>query len=124
MHIIFGNETAQELAETYTVLELDQIQLEPTGPVLNSYCVIDKDHVQLQDIGKMESIINLHTKLMENYRKKNWSFCEQAVEHLHGTFNGTLNSFYDEISTRIAKYKEQDPGPDWNGVYEKYNSGN
>jgi hypothetical protein len=76
MHIIFGNETAQEMAEKYTVLELDQIQLEPTGPVLNSYCVIDKDHVQLQDIGKMESIINLHTKLMENYRKKNWSFCE------------------------------------------------
>jgi hypothetical protein len=36
MHIIFGNETAQEMAEKYTVLELDQIQLEPTGPVLNS----------------------------------------------------------------------------------------
>jgi hypothetical protein len=124
MHIIFGDDAAAEMAQKYTVLKLDKIQLDPTGPVLNSYCVIDKDQVQLQDIGKMENIINLHAKLMENYCRKNWSFCEQALEHLHGTFNGTLNSFYDHISNRIAKYKDTDPGPDWNGVYEKYNSGN
>ena len=124
MHIIFGDDTAAEMAQKYTVLELDKIQLDPTGPVLNSYCVIEKDNVPLQDVGKMQNIINLHTKLMENYRKKNWNFCERALEHLHGAFNGTLNTFYDHISTRIAKYKEQDPGPDWNGVYEKYNRGN
>ena len=124
MHIIFGDETAAEMAQKYTVLPLDQIQLEPNGPVLNSYCVIDREQVQLQDVTKLETTINLHTKLMENYRKKNWNFCEQAMEHLYGTFNGTLNSFYDNISARIAKYKDTDPGPDWNGIYAKYDSGN
>lgn len=123
MHIIFGSELAEELREKYTVLELDKIQLKEDGPVLDSFCIIDKDQIALEEISKIESLTNLHNKLMENYRKKNWNFCEQALEHLHGSWRGTVNSFYDEISKRIAKYKLQDPGPEWNGVYEKFNSG-
>jgi hypothetical protein len=124
MHVIFGEDTAAEMAKKYTVLELDRIQLEPTGPVLNSYCVLEKDNVPMQDIGKMQNVVSLHAKLMENYRKKDWNFCEQALEHLHGSFNGTLNSFYDHISKRIAKYKQQDPGLEWNGIYAKYDNNN
>lgn len=122
MHIIFGKETADGLKDKYTVLELDRIQIERNGPILESFCVLDTESVRLEEIATMPSMINLHYKLMENYRKKNWNFCEQAIEHLHGRWGGTVNSFYDEISQRIAKYKQQDPGPDWNGVYEKFNS--
>ena len=123
MHIIFGNDVAEDMKAKYTVLELDRIQIEPQGPVLESYCVLEKEQIPVADVWKVENLQNLHTKLMENYRKKDWNFCEQALEHLHGAWGGTVNSFYDEISKRIAKYKEQDPGPDWNGVYEKYSSG-
>jgi hypothetical protein len=122
MHIIFGKETADQLKNKYTVLELDLIQIQPDGPVLESFCVLDTDAVRLEEVGTMSNLINLHTKLMENYRKRNWSFCEQAIEHLHGRWGGTINSFYDEISQRIAKYKHKDPGPNWNGVYEKFTS--
>lgn len=124
MHIIFGSQAAQEASEKYTVLPLDQIQIEPQGPVIDTYCIIEKEQLSLEEIGQMENFSKLHVKLMENYRKKNWNFCEQAIEHLHGRWSGTVNTFYDEISRRVAKYKEQDPGPDWNGVYEKYNSSN
>ena len=124
MHIIFGKQAAEEAANKYTVLPLDQIQIEPNGPVIDTYCIIEKEQLPLEDIGQIENFSKLHAKLMENYRKKNWNFCEQAIEHLHGRWAGTVNSFYDEISKRIAKYKDTDLGPDWNGVYEKYNSGN
>ena len=120
MNIIFGDTVAKEMGEKYTVLELDQMRIQQAGPVLNAYCVIEKDQLPVDEISQITNHINLHTKLMENYRKKNWSFCEQALEHLHGKWGGTLNSFYDEISGRIAKYKVEDPGPDWNGVYEKF----
>ena len=123
MHIIFGNTVAEELKEKYTVLELDRLQIEPQGPVLDSYCILEKEQIPLDDVWKIENLQGLHNKLMENYRKKNWSFCEQALEHLRNAWGGTVNTFYDEISSRIAKYKEQDPGPDWIGVYEKHNRG-
>lgn len=122
MHIIFGKETADGLRDKYTVLELDQIQIQDQGPILDSFCVLDTDAIRLEEIGILPNLINLHAKLMENYRKRDWNFCEQAIEHLHGRWGGTLNTFYDEISQRIAKYKQQDPGPDWNGVYEKFSS--
>lgn len=123
MHIIFGNEINEEIEKKYTLLELDQMKLDPNGPVLEAYCLIDAKEIPVQELTQIEIYKNLHDNLMKNYRKKDWNFCEQAIEHLHGRWGGSVNSFYDEISQRIAKYKQQDPGPDWNGVYEKYNRG-
>jgi hypothetical protein len=117
MHIIFGEHAAAAAADKYTVLELDRMRMEPLGPVLNTYCVIET--VPVDELMHLENYRGLHAKLMENYRRKNWNFCEQALEHLRGRWDGVMNSFYDEISQRIAKYKQQDPGEDWDGVYEK-----
>jgi hypothetical protein len=117
MHIIFGQQSAEQAKEKYTVLELDRIRFEPLGPVIDTYCVIES--VPLEEIAQLENYQRLHSKLMENYRRKDWNFCEQALEHLHGRWGGVANSFYDEISNRIAKYKQQDPGDDWDGIYEK-----
>ena len=117
MYIIFGDQTAAVAADKYTVLELDRMRLEPLGPVLDTYCVIET--VPLDELAHLENYRNLHAKLMENYRRKDWNFCEQALEHLRGRWNGDVDSFYDEISHRITKYQLQDPGEDWDGVYEK-----
>ena len=68
----------------------------------------------------IEQNTNLHRKLIENYRKKNWDYCEQAIEHLKGLWNGEVDSFYNEIEQRVAKYKEQDPGADWDAVIHQY----
>jgi hypothetical protein len=117
MHIIFGTTAAQQASDKYTVLELDRLRLEPLGPIVDTYCIIET--VPLEEIPLLDNYCRLHAKLMDNYRRKDWNFCEQALEHLHGRWGGVMNSFYDEISQRIAKYKQQDPGENWDGVYEK-----
>ena len=117
MHIIFGSAAAQQASDKYTVLELDRLRLEPLGPIVDTYCIIET--VPLEEIPLLDNYCRLHAKLMDNYRRKDWNFCEQALEHLHGRWGGVMNSFYDEISNRIAKYKQQDPGDDWDGIYEK-----
>ena len=60
MHIIFGSQAAQEAAEKYTVLPLDQIQIEPQGPVIDTYCIIEKEQLSLEEIGQMENFSKLH----------------------------------------------------------------
>jgi hypothetical protein len=117
MHIIFGSAAAQQASDKYTVLELDRLRLEPLGPIVDTYCIIET--VPLEEIPLLDNYCRLHAKLMDNYRRRDWNFCEQALEHLHGRWGGVMNSFYDEISQRIAKYKQQDPGENWDGVYEK-----
>lgn len=114
MNIVLGHERAQALASKYVVLPLDSFQISGHQDPVTSYCVIE--HAPMADLTRMESLITLHEKLMSNYAKKNWNFCEQAIEHLKGRWNGELDTFYDEMSDRINKYKEQDPGPDWSPV--------
>lgn len=118
MHIILGEVNANQLKEKYTLLELDAIKYDSNKPAESAYCVLE--NIPIEEIPKIEELKNLHQKLIENYRKRNWNFCEQAIEHLHGRWGTQLNSFYSEISQRIAKYKEQDPGKDWDYTIHKY----
>ena len=62
------------------------------------------------------SLVMLFKNLMKNYRLQNWKFCEDALEHLIGKWNGELDTFYKEISRRVTEYKDQDLGTDWTGV--------
>lgn len=117
MHIIFGEEQAQALADKYTVLELDTLRFGADGPVATAYCVIEQ--IAINDLPKVPSMQNLHSELMVNYRKKDWNFCTQALEHLTGFWGKEIDSFYDNLAQRIVGYQEQDPGDDWDGIVEK-----
>lgn len=118
MHIIFGEEQAKTLTEKYTVLELDTLQFESDGPLATAYCVIE--NVSITDLPRIESMRNLHSQLIVNYRRQDWNYCNQALDQLIGFWSGEVDSFYNELRTRIAKYIEQDPGESWDGIIKKY----
>lgn len=120
MHIILTEENAKLMEEKYIVLELDLIKIAPDQDSVPAFCVISFEDVALEEIPQLEKWKRLHQKLIENYRKRNWDFCEQALEHLPGRWKGTVDSFYREISERIAKYKTQDLSDDWDYTIHKY----
>lgn len=111
MHIIFGDE-ADKLREKYTVLELDTILVD--GDRRTAYCVVET--IPLQEIHRIEEFSNLHANLIVQYGRRNWNYCEQALEHLHGRWAGVLDTFYDDLGQRVQSYKSTDPGPDWDPV--------
>jgi len=115
MHIIFGETRAAELKEKYTVLELETFRVQ--GNLIKTFCVVDQ--IPIEQITKIESMRNLHEKLIENYYKKDWNFCEQATEHLHGQWGGELNTFYEYINNNVRSFKDLDPGKDWSGIVDK-----
>lgn len=117
MNIIIDPEQIEELSKKFTVLELDTFKLPQQDKTLTAYCVVE--NIPIMEIPQIDRKKNLHENLMINYRKKDWNYCEQALEHLIGSWNKELDSFYEEIASRIAKYKEQDPGDAWNGIIEK-----
>ena len=117
MNIIFGREHAASLAERYTVLELDTIRVAKEGPEVIAFCVVES--IAILDMPRLESMKNLHANLLIEYRKKNWNYCEQTIEHLIGFWGNELDTFYDNLRTRINEYKETDPGDEWTGIVEK-----
>jgi len=118
MHIILGDDGFDQLADKYTLLELDQIRFHADEEPVQAYCVLE--NIPVDEVPKLEEFTHLHKKLMENYNKQDWNFCEQALEHLQGRWGGQMNTFYTEISSRIAKYKENSPGADWDPAIQKY----
>jgi hypothetical protein len=118
MNILFaGAEDLEHLQSKYIILELDTICIQDSDAKQTAWCLIEK--VTLQDIPVIETYRELHNNMMRNYRLKNWQYCEHALEHLTGRWQGELDTFYKEIAVRIANFKQQDPGPDWTGVYVK-----
>lgn len=111
MNIIFGSEQVDNLRDKYTVLELDTIRVIPGDYTDTAYAIVET--IPIQDLPRLSFQIELHKNLMTNYRKRDWNFCSQAIENLIGAFGNELDSFYEDLQTRINNYKENDPGDNW-----------
>lgn len=110
MNIIFGD-AVNQIPDSYTILELDTIKIRPGDHEFKTWCVIET--IPLPEFPMLESLKKIHSDLLDQYRKQNWEFCEQAIESLMGKFGGELDSFYSEISRRVIEYKQNPPGSDW-----------
>jgi hypothetical protein len=117
MNIIFGKENLPTAPDKYTILELDTIRILPVNQLVTAYCLVDA--IPILNMPKAESMKNLHENLLINYRKRDWNYCTQALEHLTGYWGADMDSYYTTLSERIAKYMEQDPGESFDGIIEK-----
>ena len=105
MNIIFGEDQARELTTKFTVLELDTFKFIEPNYQATAYCVLE--NIPIADLPQVDSLRNLHSTLMLNYYKKNWNFCEQAIEHLLGKWGNELDTFYIDLKNRVDKLKTQ-----------------
>ena len=76
------------------------------------------EDIPVTELPQLSYTINLHNKLVENYKKPDFNFCEEALSHLKGKWNHQLDSFYDIMSDRIVKYKDTDVSQ-WDPVVYK-----
>lgn len=116
MKVIFGKQVAESLADRMTILELDTFFQPGLVDPVTAYAVLENTTVPYQEIPVVDKHQELHNTMMLEYRRRNWNYCEQALEHLLGKWGGELDSFYQELSTRIAQLKETKLSDDWTGI--------
>ena len=117
MNIILGRENIEQAQEKYTVLELDTLLINGAADPVTAYCLIEQ--VPIDQIAGIDQFRDLHNNLMANYRKRNWKYCEDAIEHLRGKWGGELDSFYTEMSQRISQLRKQVLDDNWHGIIDK-----
>jgi hypothetical protein len=117
MHIIFGKEQAAELASKYTVLELDTFQIGSDGPVVTAYCTLEA--IPLGEMLTLDEIKALHYQLIMEYQRRNWNKCVELLPMLLGKWNKELDSFYQDLQSRIEQCIAQNPGSDWSPIIVK-----
>ena len=118
MNIIFGADNASRATNKYIVLELDSVMVSPTAEPLVAYGLIER--VPLQDMANIASLSDLHANLIKEYKKQNWKFCEDAIEHLQGSWNNELDSFYIDLHNRVQTNKTQTLDDNWTGALVRY----
>ena len=112
MNIIFGDNVADLAREKYTVLELDTFKFKET--TATAYAVVEQ--IPLQEMGIVSELLELHTNLMREYNNRNWKYCEDAIDHLSGKWNGELDTFYSELLDRVQTLKTQSLDDLWTGI--------
>jgi hypothetical protein len=103
MFIVHGTENADKLRGKYTVLELDTVPSPDGSDKVTLYTVLDTGKLNLETMTTLEQYTNLHAKLIENLHKGDQVYCESAIDHLKGQFNGEVDSFYDHVMERFNK---------------------
>ena len=114
MNIILEGNITPELKERCTLLRLDQFFLKELDRTCTAYCALQ--NIPINEMSTLKNYIETHESMIDNFYKRNWNFCEQALEHLIGHWNGQLDTFYEHFSDRIKSYKESEPDDGWDGV--------
>lgn len=117
MNIIFGKDQADQLSDKYTVLEVDTIRFGSNGNPVPAFAVIET--IPIPDLPKVSHMRDLHENLIKEYRKRNWNYCKQAIEHLLGFWGGEMDTFYDIMRERVIEFEVNDPGECWDSIVTK-----
>jgi len=115
MNIIF-KENSTEIAKKYTVLDLDTF-LMPDGSIHTACCVVE--NIPIEEMAHTNSLKELHAGLIENYAKRNWNYCEQAIEQLMGKWGGEVDSYYTDLRLRIQRLKPLNLDDSWSPLITK-----
>ena len=116
MNIVFEDKI-DELKKRYTVLELDTFWVPELKQHRTAYCVLET--MPVDELNQKDAYVKVHADLIQFYKQQYWTYCEHAIEGLRGKWAGVLDSFYDDLLTRVKQYQETPPPPDWNGARVK-----
>lgn len=115
MNIIF-KENSADIAKKYVVLDLDTFSV-PDGSTHTVCCVVE--NIPITELSETENLKNLHADLIESYGQRRWDQCEHAMEQLVGKWGGEVDSFYQDLQTRIARLKTMTLSENWSPVIPK-----
>ena len=111
MNIIFDTGNIEAIKNNNIVLELDTFYFSQSKKTATAYCVID--NVKLTDFDKIDQHQQLHTKLIDAYKSKDFSLCQSLIDVLKGSFDSEVDTFYLEIEKRIKNLDAGQLSTDW-----------
>lgn len=106
VYIILGPSTADQVKDSYHVIELDCIAVKGKKEGVNIFTVIDN-----ADWAK--SHVVTHNNFLKMYYQGDWNRAKQYAKDIKVLFNGKLEHYYDMMLERM----EGDPPKNFDGVY-------
>jgi len=120
--VVIGEETGVGL-DGAVLLELDLIRVKGKTAPLRIYALLadsgdDPGDGPGDDAGPRRALFDSHAALLAAYRAQDWAAAESALERCRALGGSPLATLYALYGARIASFRSDPPGPDWDGVYE------
>ena len=111
--IVIGERT-QAAAPEYATLELDLIAVKGKAEAVRIYALLGDEASKQNEW--FQPLVATHGQMLAAYRAQDW---DQAAARLQACrlTGASLQTLYGLYETRIAFYRENPPGPEWDGVF-------
>lgn len=113
--IVLGPVTAERVEGEYFTLELDCIAVKGKKDGVNIFTVFYNPIEQ--EMAEWKHKREVHELMLEYYRKQQWDKAIALIDTLQGSFNGSMDHYYELWLERIEDMKNANLPSDWDGVY-------
>lgn len=118
LSIVIGEETAKEVGDTFATFEIDLIRVKGKNEPARIYCLAGDEKFASND--EFLAFRALNKTMITAYRNRQWEQAFEALEKMEdlGEKLGlTLEDYVFIYETRIAEFRANPPGANWDGVY-------
>jgi adenylate cyclase len=115
--LVIGSRTAEGAKQKFATMEIDLIQVKGKKQPEAVFAVLGRAEVE-QD-PRCGELRELNAQMLARFRKQEWDETLALIGRCRKIANGLgVAGLYDMYEERIAAYRVDPPGPDWDGVYE------
>jgi adenylate cyclase len=111
--IVVGEETRLR-APSWAALELDLIAVKGKAEAVRIYTLLGD--AAMARTAAFQTLVENHAIMLACYRAQDWDGAQAALERCR-PIDPFLTDFYGLYDERIAHYRADPPGPEWEGVF-------
>jgi adenylate cyclase len=112
--LVLGEETAAD-CQDFALLEIDQVKVKGKAiPIRIFTCLGTEGYAARPEYKQLREA---HDLMLATYRRQNWEAAEIARLGCLEVAPERLRPFYSVYESRIAEFRADPPGADWDGVY-------
>jgi adenylate cyclase len=117
LRLVIGSRTAEVAKQRFATMEIDLIQVKGKKQPEAVFTVLGRSDVE-QD-PRCRELRELNAQMLVLYRRQEWDEALGLIDRCRNIANGfDISGLYDMYVERIAAYRADPPGADWDGVYE------
>jgi adenylate cyclase len=112
--LVLGEETAAD-AQDFALLELDQVKVKGKAIPIRIFTCLGTEAYAARP--EYQTLRERHDQMLAAYHRQDWDAAETLRQECLAVAPERLRPFYGLYETRIAEFRAEPPGADWDGVY-------
>ena len=113
--VVIGENTLNNLNSRFATLPLDRIAVKGKLVAVSIFTLLGDGNFESSP--EFQKLKGVHESMIDAYRAQDWDKAEQLCKDCREIDSGAMAGFYDLYEERIAEYREDSPGADWDGVF-------